>query len=44
MISTFTPMMKLNDLFNLLVEFEKNLDYKFGFKAGVKFLGKLLEE
>ncbi|HBH1594729.1 TPA: hypothetical protein KRM55_002498 [Clostridioides difficile] len=36
-------LMELNDLFNSLIEFERELSYKFGFKAGVKFIIELLK-
>lgn len=36
-------LVELNDLFNSLIEFERELSYKFGFKAGVKFIIELLK-
>lgn len=36
-------LMELNDLFNSLIEFERELSYKFGFKAGAKFIIELLK-
>ncbi|MCC0690187.1 DUF6809 family protein [Clostridioides sp. ZZV14-6387] len=36
-------LLELNDLFNSLVEFERELSYKLGFKAGAKFIGELLK-
>ena len=36
-------LVQLNDLFNSLIEFERELSYKFGFKAGVKFIIELLK-
>ncbi len=36
-------LINLNDLFNSVIEIERELGYKFGFKAGVKFAINLLE-
>lgn len=36
-------LVKLNDLFNSLIETEREFVYKFGFKAGGKFIIELLE-
>ncbi|HBF4252072.1 hypothetical protein [Clostridioides difficile] len=36
-------LMELNDLFNSIIEFERELSYKFGFKAGAKFTVELLK-
>ncbi|MCV2270575.1 hypothetical protein OCS97_005865 [Clostridioides difficile] len=36
-------LMELNDLFNSLIEFEREHSYKFGFKAGAKFIIELLK-
>ncbi|MCC0662039.1 hypothetical protein KGF45_17425 [Clostridioides sp. ZZV14-6154] len=36
-------LMELNDLFNSLIEFERELGYKFGFKSGAKFMIDLLK-
>lgn len=36
-------LVELNDLFNSLIEVERELGYKFGFKAGVRFAIELLE-
>ncbi|EGT3798490.1 hypothetical protein KWL06_015165 [Clostridioides difficile] len=36
-------LIKLNDLFNSLIEFERELSYKFGFQAGAKFTIELLK-
>lgn len=36
-------LVELNDLFNSLIEVERELGYKFGFKAGVRFTIELLE-
>ncbi|CZR74699.1 TPA: hypothetical protein SHW33_003814 [Clostridioides difficile] len=33
---------ELNDLFNSLIEFEREFSYKLGFKAGAKFIIELL--
>lgn len=37
-------LIELNDLFNSIIEIERELGYKFGFKAGAKFTIDLLEE
>ncbi|HDN2438673.1 TPA: hypothetical protein P1J50_003005, partial [Clostridioides difficile] len=34
-------LMELNDLFNSVIEFERELSYKFGFQAGAKFTVEL---
>lgn len=36
-------LVELNDLFNSLIEFERELSYKLGFKAGAKFIIELLK-
>ncbi|AXU54988.1 TPA: hypothetical protein ACGFEM_001996 [Clostridioides difficile] len=36
-------LIKLNDLFNSLIEFERELSYKLGFQAGAKFTIELLK-
>ncbi|MCC0656040.1 hypothetical protein IC175_05650 [Clostridioides sp. ES-S-0123-01] len=36
-------LMELNDLFNSLMEFERELSYKLGFKAGANFIIGLLD-
>ncbi|HBG1633879.1 hypothetical protein KWK00_010945 [Clostridioides difficile] len=36
-------LMELNDLFNSVIEFERELSYKFGFQAGAKFTVELLK-
>lgn len=36
-------LMELNDLFNSLMEFERELSYKLGFKAGAMFIIELLK-
>lgn len=36
-------LFKLNDLFNSIIEIERELGYKFGFKTGVRFMIELLE-
>ncbi|MCC0718848.1 MULTISPECIES: DUF6809 family protein [unclassified Clostridioides] len=36
-------LIKLNDLFNSLIEIERELSYKCGFKIGAKFIIDLLE-
>lgn len=36
-------LIKLNDLFNSLIEIERELSYKCGFKTGAKFIIDLLE-
>ncbi|MDB0440220.1 hypothetical protein C4R89_11805 [Clostridioides difficile] len=36
-------LVELNDLFNSLIEFERELGYKFGFKAGANFTIGLLD-
>ncbi|EGT5419402.1 hypothetical protein KWR14_015085 [Clostridioides difficile] len=36
-------LMGLNDLFNSVIEFERELSYKFGFQAGAKFTVELLK-
>ncbi|MGX9755303.1 DUF6809 family protein [Clostridioides difficile] len=36
-------LVELNDLFNSLIEFERELSYKLGFKAGAKFIIELMD-
>ncbi|HBE9319176.1 TPA: hypothetical protein KNH47_002008 [Clostridioides difficile] len=36
-------LVELNDLFNSLIEFERELSYKLGFKAGANFIIGLLD-
>ncbi|AUA38391.1 Uncharacterised protein [Clostridioides difficile] len=36
-------LVELNDLFNSLIEFERELSYKLGFKTGAKFIIELLK-
>ncbi|MCC0685543.1 MULTISPECIES: hypothetical protein [Clostridioides] len=36
-------LVELNDLFNSLIEFERELGYKLGFKAGANFIIGLLD-
>ncbi|MCC0634800.1 DUF6809 family protein [Clostridioides sp. ES-S-0001-02] len=36
-------LVELNDLFNSLIEFERELSYKLGFKTGAKFIIELMD-
>ncbi|PBH46667.1 hypothetical protein BGU76_15290 [Clostridioides difficile] len=37
-------LVELNDLFNSLIEFERELSYKLGFKTGAKFIIELMKK